>query len=131
MRVFSCRDIPMLRLMGRTLARQDSNSSLPAAPENRQNSFLCIQQLQTHPPRRPTKTHIQSCFSKVSLFSQRRHKHRLSYSLRRIRNKKRESAKVFFYTIIFQDGRQMNKKMFLLHNFLPFQFSRFLPCPKS
>jgi len=45
--------------MGRTLARQDSNSSLPAAPEN----------------------------------SQRRHKHRLSYSLRRIRNKKRESAK--------------------------------------
>ena len=28
----------MLRLMGRTLARQDSNSSLPAAPENRQKS---------------------------------------------------------------------------------------------
>merc|ERR1719189_2074438 len=55
----SHRDIPMLRLMGRTLSRQDSNSSLPAAPEN----------------------------------SQRRHKHRLSYSLRRIRNKKRDTAK--------------------------------------
>jgi len=49
----------MLRLMGQTLSRQDSNSSLPAAPEN----------------------------------SQRRHKHRLSYSLRRIRNKKRDTAK--------------------------------------
>ena len=44
----SFREISMFRLMGRTLARQDSNSSLPATPENRQITnipFLKICQL--------------------------------------------------------------------------------------
>ena len=63
------------------------------------NSFPCFQKLQTDPP--PAKAHIQFCFCEVSLFRQRRHKHRLSYSLRRIRNKKRESAKVCFFIRIW------------------------------